>query len=422
MLAVGAVTDANTVAIFSNRCGTSAAEAFCLVAPGVDIETVLTGGGTTSLTGTSFAAPHVAAAAAILLELYPSLSPTQIVQLILQTAQSLGAVRIAGQGLLDLQNAVTPQGILAVPISSGTGVFAGVDEFTATLSETSLVLGTAFGDALAGVASPLNDAIFLDGFERPYKIDLAGRIVRAARMLGLDDAIARERYRSVPLPGLDGLAMTLGFSETDAAGPDALDGALRGRGGRSGGGQFAASDFNAVVDLPGSVRLAFALDAAPARVSAGGSGPVPERLFRGSAEMFAPTAMLLPAGTGVGLSHRLDERTGVSVGFMAEAGGDATRLWATRLDRRLGDRSRLGLSYSIIEEDGGLLGSEAQGAFGGVRANTRLLGADARVSLGGGVSVFGGFTHAWTRVEQRRPGLIGDWGGSAAPPSARAPT
>lgn len=407
VLAVGAVTDLNTLASFSNRCGGSGTEAFCLVAPGVSIETTLTGGGSTSVSGTSFSAPHVAAAVAVLLELYPSLSPAQVVQIILQTAQSLGGATIFGHGLLDLQNAVTPQGIAAVPLSSGTGGFPDGDgELNIALADSSIVLGTAFGDALAG-ASPLNDAIFLDRFGRPFKIDLAGRVARAARTLGLEHAIAHERYRTVPLPGLAGLAMTLGFTENDFSGVDTVDGA---RGYSAAEARFDASDFNAVVDLPGSARLAFAIDASPARVSAGGGGPVPERLFRGSAEMFAPTAMLLPAGTGIGFSHRLDDRTGLSMGFMAREGSDRARLWTARLDRRIGDNASLGVSYSVTDEHNGLLGSEVAGAFGDVRAVSQMLTADARVSLGGGLSAFGGFTHGWTRVDEEGPGLIGDWG------------
>lgn len=66
MIAVGASDATNTLAAFSDRAGDTASA--YIVAPGVGIVTTALGGGTTSVTGTSFSAPHVSGEIALLLQ------------------------------------------------------------------------------------------------------------------------------------------------------------------------------------------------------------------------------------------------------------------------------------------------------------------------------------------------------------------
>ena len=63
--------------------------------------------------GTSFAAPRVAGAAALVKQKFPSLSSAQIKQVLLQTADDLGAAgvdRVYGHGKLNIANSLSPQG------------------------------------------------------------------------------------------------------------------------------------------------------------------------------------------------------------------------------------------------------------------------------------------------------------------------
>jgi subtilisin family serine protease len=73
VIAVGATTSADGVASFSNR-----APSLSLTAPGVGILSTCRGGGFCTMSGTSMAAPMVAAAAAVLRQQAPTRGPDQI--------------------------------------------------------------------------------------------------------------------------------------------------------------------------------------------------------------------------------------------------------------------------------------------------------------------------------------------------------
>ena len=115
-LSVGAVTNALGAATFSSR-GPSACNGGIfpsLTAPGIPINTSdLTLGGTSPdpylvVFGTSFAAPHVAGAMALLLEAHPTLTVYEMEQALLYSATDLGASGPDddyGYGLLDVSQA-----------------------------------------------------------------------------------------------------------------------------------------------------------------------------------------------------------------------------------------------------------------------------------------------------------------------------
>jgi len=116
MIAVGAVTvNLETGVVFgltstSNDAG--AAKAKFMVAPGQLVKTSANTGDTdyTYKTGTSYAAPFVAGAAALIREAYPALTAAQVVQALLNSADDLGAVGIDttyGHGMLNIEAALT---------------------------------------------------------------------------------------------------------------------------------------------------------------------------------------------------------------------------------------------------------------------------------------------------------------------------
>ena len=99
VIGVGAVDSANRLASFSNFGSTD----LDIVAPGVDILSTLPGGKTASWSGTSMATPFVSGAAALVWAARPSLDAAAVTDLLLTTAQDLGAAGIDqsyGHGLV----------------------------------------------------------------------------------------------------------------------------------------------------------------------------------------------------------------------------------------------------------------------------------------------------------------------------------
>ncbi len=93
-----------------------------LTAPGVDISSTALGGGNTSYNGTSMSAPHVSGAAALLLQMQPTLSPARVKAALVGTSRDLGYnLTTQGAGRLDAYAAVNVS-FIATPalLSLGT--------------------------------------------------------------------------------------------------------------------------------------------------------------------------------------------------------------------------------------------------------------------------------------------------------------
>jgi subtilisin family serine protease len=103
VIAVGATERTGDLAAWSVRAGT-ARDAF-LAAPGTDIITDCGPKYCYLVSGTSFSAPYVAGAAALLIDAYPTLSGRQIADLLLRHARDLGPPGpdpVYGRGVLDI--------------------------------------------------------------------------------------------------------------------------------------------------------------------------------------------------------------------------------------------------------------------------------------------------------------------------------
>lgn len=144
VIAVGATDATNTLAGFSHFAGI--AQNFFVVAPGVDINATTNDGATGLKSGTSMAAPHVAGAAAVLMELFPQLNAQEIADLIRTSATDLGVSGIDteyGRGLIDLAKASNPLATISFSVSQG-------------------------GTAVVGAASVDADALYDNPFARIF--------------------------------------------------------------------------------------------------------------------------------------------------------------------------------------------------------------------------------------------------------------
>ena len=120
-IAVGSLnSNGASSASHSNWCGY--VRQYCMFAPGENVAAATAGGGHAYVNGTSFAAPHVAGAAAVVWAAFPNKSGAQIVSRLLSTARPLDGREVSevyGHGALDLGAALTPAGFLSVPVGGG---------------------------------------------------------------------------------------------------------------------------------------------------------------------------------------------------------------------------------------------------------------------------------------------------------------
>ena len=141
---------------------------FFLLAPGVDVYSTYYNGSYATLTGTSMAAPVVAAGIGVLHQMWPHMTGTNLVRLALQTADrdfAGYAAHIHGQGILDMDRATQPVGATGLPLSGRTD--GGVT------MPTGMIRGAAITQA---AQAALGKVMVLDSFERDFYIDLAANI------------------------------------------------------------------------------------------------------------------------------------------------------------------------------------------------------------------------------------------------------
>lgn len=128
-LAVVATDQNNRIASFSNGCG-SRGKYWCIAAPGVGITTAHAGGDdfrTFGSRGTSFSAPHVSGALALLKSRLPAMPMSVLVHILMNTATDLGASGVDdvyGHGLVNIPDAIAAQNDveIIVPAAAGFGV------------------------------------------------------------------------------------------------------------------------------------------------------------------------------------------------------------------------------------------------------------------------------------------------------------
>lgn len=170
LVLAGASSASGGIASFSPRAG-NAADSF-LLAPGANMLVpgtsgiILTPGNTTSFirdSGTSFAAPHIAGALALLMSGFPGLDAPDALAILYDTAVDTGAPgldSVTGAGRIDLRAAFAPIGPTKIALMGGQ-------------TPTSALLaapGGAFGDWLWH-SSLLAAAAMRDSYGRAFPVD-----------------------------------------------------------------------------------------------------------------------------------------------------------------------------------------------------------------------------------------------------------
>ncbi|WP_240624684.1 S8 family peptidase [Aurantiacibacter odishensis] len=172
VIIVGSVDEDYAISDFSNRAGAN--PQYFLAARGDRICCVYEDGeifvdeeGFVFLySGTSFAAPQVAGAAALLAQAFPHLTGTQIAEILLETAFDAGAAgddSIYGRGILNVARAFQPVG--TTQIAGETTAMA--------LADSTAVASPAMGDAFSAASL---QTLVTDRYQRAFSTDLAGTL------------------------------------------------------------------------------------------------------------------------------------------------------------------------------------------------------------------------------------------------------
>ncbi len=387
------VDEDGQISAFSN--GVSGHETRGLSALGGAVRTVDNKGAELFYTGTSFAAPQIAGAAALLAQAFPNLTSAQIVQLLLTTATDAGAPgpdALYGMGILDVARAFQPQGQLSL---AGTGAALG-------LAETSL-LSTAMGDARPEALS----AVVLDGYARPYRTDLALGVERPGPRGRLTAALAGTQRHIQGMAGPLSLAFTLAPDRLmDARGMPEARGEARQAGAQLIAGTLAARlspRTSAAFGLrAGLETLAARLDDAPRPTfllaEAGAGAPALELRPESSAALkhsVAPGLMLLH-GVETGVVDSAAERPGPDWRLPSRTAHYQAALAALSLAR--GPVS-LGAKLRLVTEQGSVLGARFARALGAQSARSLFAGAELRLEMAAGLMLGGAMQRGWTYAQ-----------------------
>lgn len=389
IIIAGAHNGDETFSGFSNRAGSG--QAFFLTALGQRVRTFDEDGTALLYTGTSFSAPVIAGAAALLAQAFPNLTASQLVQLLFSSARDLGAPGddpVYGQGVLDIARAFQPIGSLSLA-GSKIAVFESVNATTSP----------AMGDA-ASKRGTL-DAVVLDDFDRAFALDLGSTTRVASPRPGLASALrpggrhlgaaSATTSISVSVAG-KGIGEPLRLTPGEARAARATAGVVASRidsrtrialGFSTGAGGIAAS-------LKGSSEPAFLVAENPNRAPGFERAPGQAFALRREIGRLGVTAS---AETGEALLFERD-------GARGQRGLDSRYGYASQalgLDRRFGALA-LGLEATRLAERETVLGARFNPALGGGGSASWFVDVDASLDAGRSWSLGATLRQGWTRA------------------------
>ncbi len=390
VIVAGSVGDADAISSFSDRAGDAATH--YLAAVGERVRAPDASNTAYLWSGTSFAAPQISGAIALLAQAFPNLSGAQIVDLLYRTARDVGAPGIDpiyGNGVIDLTRAFQPVGTASL---AGTA--------TAVSLTTNATLSAPMGDATGQLG-----AVILDRYARAFAIDLATTVRRAVPDRVLLGAL-QSRVRTVAMVR-GGMTMAITLAPR-AHGDIALERTVL-TGAQADSARAIAGLLTQRVDA--TTSIAFGVSQ--------GSGTLTAQLV-GQAE---PAFLVANAGLtgfrneprsagavrhqigGVGITAAIER------GDMTTHGSDLVDTLSARqrspydkatltLDKRIG-AVHATVAATTLSERNSLLGARFDGGLGAARATTRFLDASARWGFRAGWSLGATARRGWTVAHLR---------------------
>ena len=350
VLIAGATDASQVLADFSNRAGNGAAQ--YLTALGVRIQANDENGVAFRWSGTSFSAPVISGAVALLAQAFPNLTGAQIVDLLFRTTTDLGATgtdTVYGRGELNIARAFAPQGQTSLGRST-----------VAVSLMNNGTLSAPMGDAAkGGMVTTIRDV-----YDRDFTVDLSPTLGRAPQSLQLAPALGDTRRHLNARGG----AMTLALSVAERT-PERL--------------LLDKNELTSARALAGSVATRIGRDTSLALGFATGS----DGLDRSLAARSTPAFLVAGSGRGIdkapqgafALRHRIGT---IGVTLAAET-GDMTLWERNDVSPRGGRTQRYSYGALTVGADGDVGPVSLAGQLTRMTERETVLGARFLGGLGG---------------------------------------
>lgn len=418
-VAVVATGGNGSIANWSNRCGVAAD--WCMAAPGEGIIGLYKGTLATG-NGTSFAAPMVSAAAALMLEKWPSLKGTDVQKILFQTANKTGIYAdrsIYGQGMLDLAKAFAPIGNVAIASGATTNT-AGIK-----LSDTGITPSSAFGVSLANALGKV-DTIALDDYKRDFQVNLGNGVGDTVKLnywgnqlatFGATEMVVGD---SVILNGsANGITSTFATTEDDAKVDDKNETPAA----------WSVSIMQSKKFEPYKSQIAKNKPISQAKTSVGVNvspsfayGAFANNSIRGNDLVLInsvgnPYMNMAPNSTSASISYKWNDNHTTRVGAFTNTvmydtvyniRGPMPLMTGFNIEHTVkGDIGYISASAGVVNEQNTVLGSYSSGALSlGQGANTAFAGLSAGINLWNNIQMFGGTTVGYTLTQSTPESLI----------------
>lgn len=387
---IGTVGDPNAISTFSNRAGSGAGH--YVAAPGYRVRSFDEAGDGFLYSGTSYAAPSVSGAVALLFSAFPNLTAAQVVDILYTSATDAGASGTDGEfgrGIINLTRAFQPIGGTSLP---GSAVPVTGDNAT---------LGGAMGDGVQ-LGSALRGAVILDGFDRAFAVDLAATLNAAPVQRPLAGRLA-DRSRGVSI-GNDSRHLFINLAPATSTRPwvglaqigvdaNAAD-QVRARYGLIASKLGANTRIGIAVGYGAETLLGSMTGGNPDGAFITGANPLVETGFARRDNRSAAVTRQVGAwsfGLAAGRS-RADDPRRTAFDLRREGSVDTVAIEA---GRRV-DPVDLKLGLSQMRESDSVLGSWTGPVLGFEGAVTRFASVQARLPLGSGFTLGAGARHGWT--------------------------
>lgn len=397
VIIAGSVGASENISSFSNRAGSQADN--YLAALGERVRADDNAGTAFLWSGTSFSAPQISGAVALLAQAFPNLTGAQIVDLLFTSARDAGDAgtdTTYGRGVLDIAAAFQPQGQTSL-----AGGQVAVD-LTASGGQTSAAMGDA---ALQGQNV---GAIILDGFDRAFALNLAHDLQVAVPEYKLTGALSGDRRNMTASSAGVQIAVNIGRTSVGLIGRDNLtlsdSNARQAR-------MLAAS---VMTQVSPDMKVAFGFRRTASGLVAQMQGarapaflvaptPTSERGFTGQVQSALAVRREI-AGFGLTASaesgsarvdsdeRRLDELTGQDRQRYRFSG------LGFALDRQIGAAS-LSIAANWLSEGDTILGSRFVDTIGARGAQSWFVDGRAGYDIGSGWRVGASWRQGWTQVD-----------------------